>query len=202
MKNSTKTLLYWTFFFLALLMGIYILLSFEYILAAKLTGVIIVLTFIIALKIWTTNSKIKNLKLKKTPLNLNHRYWLKEHCFFYQTLNSTDKIIFEDRIGLLLSKVGVFDTHKEVKADTFLAIMAYCTITFWNQPFWDLGRISTFINNDLQTFLNDTSIECSFSSISKAISNSVLSPMESDQTSQLDELQLVLIHSFKQENKH
>jgi hypothetical protein len=202
MKNSTKTLLYWTFFFLALLIGIYSLLSFEYILAAKLTGVIIVLTFIIALKIWTTNSKIKNLKLKKTPLNLNHRYWLNEHCFFYQTLNSTDKIIFEDRIGLLLSKVGVVDTHKEVKADTFLAIMAYCTITFWNQPFWDLGRISTFINNDLQTFLNDTSIECSFSSISKAISNSVLSPMESDQSSQLDELQLVLIHSFKQENKH
>lgn len=125
---------------------------------------------------------------------------MKEHCFFYKTLNSTDKIIFEDRIGLLLSKVGVVDTHKEVKADTFLAIMAYCTITFWNQPFWDLGRISTFINNDLQTFLNDTSIECSFSSISKAISNSVLSPMESDQSSQLDELQLVLIHSFKQEN--
>lgn len=201
MKNSTKTLLYWIFFFLVLLIGIYILLSVEYILAAKLIGVIVVLTFITALKIWTTNSKNKNLKLKKTPLNLNHRYWLKEHCFFYQTLNSTDKIIFEDRIGLLLSKVGLVDADKEVNSDTFLAIMAYCTITFWNQPFWDLGRISTFINNETQTIANDTSIECSFSAIIKAISNSLLKPIDYDQTSQLDELQLVLIHSFKQEKQ-
>jgi preprotein translocase subunit SecG len=83
MKNTLKTFFYWVILFFTLLIGIYILISYQYIVIAKFTGVLTVIFFISALKIWTTNSKKKNLKLKKTQLNLNHRYWLSKNCPFY-----------------------------------------------------------------------------------------------------------------------
>lgn len=202
MKNTLKTLLYWVLLFFILLIGIYILISFQYIVIAKFTGVLIVVFFISALKIWTTNSKKKNLKLKKTQLNLNHRYWLSKNCPFYYSLNSTDKVVFEDRIGLLLSKIGVIDFDKEVTTEMYLTIMAFCTITNWNFPFWDLGIINYFSNNLDKTILNESRIECSFNSISNSILSSSIKPIDDIQSNPTDEIQAIILEVYKKEFKN
>jgi|688.fasta_scaffold112777_1 hypothetical protein len=202
MKNTLKTLLYWVLLFFILLIGIYILISYQYIVIAKFTGVLIVVFFISALKIWTTNSKKKNLKLKKTQLNLNHRYWLSKNCPFYYSLNSTDKVVFEDRIGLLLSKIGVIDFEKEVSTEMYLSIMAFCTITNWNFPFWDLGTIHYFSNNLDKTILNESRIECSFNSISNSILSSTIKPIDDIQSNPTDEIQAIILEVYKKEFKN
>ncbi len=199
MIGSNRKFLYWLVVFFTLLMSVTILLIYGQLFLAKLIGVSIVIVLIVALRIWTYSSKKKNQQLKLVSINLNHKYWLKENCNFYKHLNISDKIVFENRIGLLLSKVGLVDNDNAISFETYLMVMSYCTICFWDVPFWDLGSINCFKNNSSITILNETSIECSFDSIRSAIKNPGFSPIDRSLVNELDSIQKVLLKEFEKE---
>jgi hypothetical protein len=199
MKNSKLYFSLWLILFLFLLIAIYFLILFEFIATAKIIGIITVVTLIFALRVWTSKSKKKNKRLEKTALNLNHRFWLKEHIYFYKVLNKKDQIIFEDRIGLLLSKVGLIDGEIEIPFSTYLYIMSYCTITFWKLPFWDLGSI-TGIQNESQTSSTYRIINIDFETIINEIIENKCHPTSNSSGSSILKFQTLLLEEYQQQH--
>lgn len=55
-------------------------------------------------------------------MNLNDRFWMKKEFPFYNSMNSSDKKIFEDRVGVFLSKVPVCYSSGELLKDRTLSL--------------------------------------------------------------------------------
>lgn len=126
-----------------LLITIPALLTSDYKVTAKIVGVFVVIILSASLWIWRMQTIRRISRNARIPLNLNDRYWLKEHISFYNTLSKADKKIFEDRIGLFLAEIKITKIGKEVpdKA-TCLYVASSAIITFWGLPYWNYGELS------------------------------------------------------------
>lgn len=126
-----------------LLITIPALLTSEYKMAAKVSGVLVVIILSTSLWIWRMQTIRKIERKAKVPLNLNDRFWMNEHISFYSTLSRGDKKIFEDRIGLFLAEIKITEIGKDVpdKA-TCLYVASSAIITFWGLPYWNYGELS------------------------------------------------------------
>lgn len=142
-----------------LLITIPALLTSDYKVTAKIVGVFVVIILSASLWIWRMQTIRRISRNARIPLNLNDRYWLKEHISFYNTLSKADKKIFEDRIGLFLAEIKITEIGKEVpdKA-TCLYVASSAIITFWGLPYWNYGELSEVLvyPND---FNNENQIE-------------------------------------------
>lgn len=133
----------WLSIFFLLLITVPILIQSDFKVLAKVVGVIVIVTLSIALWYWRTQTIRKMKRLARIRLNLNDRFWLNEHIPFYKLLNNSDKIVFEDRIGLFLAEIKITEIDKEV-ADkaTCLYVASSAIITFWGLPYWNYGDLS------------------------------------------------------------
>jgi len=102
-----KKFFVWVLFFFVLLVSIPLLMFSGYFLIAKLIGVMTVVLLSLALRLWMYKTKKEYNPIERVKINLNDRFWLSKHITFYNQLSSTDKIIFEDRVGIFLSRVPI-----------------------------------------------------------------------------------------------
>jgi MtfA peptidase len=110
---------------------------------AKLIGILVVITFTIAVRRWLFQIKKLKKSLNRIPLNTNDKFWLNDTIAFYRNLIPSDKIIFENRIGLFLSDVKITEIGKEVpEKETCLYVAASAIITFWGLPYWNYGELN------------------------------------------------------------
>jgi hypothetical protein len=136
----------WLIVFLILLLFIPLLISANYNLLAKTLGVFIVILVSIALWKWRMQTVNKIMKASRIKLNLNDRFWLDRHISFYNKLNKSDKIIFEDRLGLFLAEIVITEIGKEVPdKETCFYVASSAIIAYWGLPYWNYGELSEVI---------------------------------------------------------
>ena len=110
---------------------------------AKISGILLVISTTVAIRKWMYLLKKSKNRPEKIQLNINDRYFLKEHVSFYSKLNTVDRKTFEDRIGLFLSDIIVTEIGKEIpEREVCLLVASSAVITFWGLPYWNYGRLS------------------------------------------------------------
>jgi len=136
----------WLIIFFFLLITVPVLLESEYKSTAKLFGILVIVLLSVALWFWRTQT-IRNVKRKaRIRINLNDRFWLNQHILFYKKLSNSDKIVFEDRIGLFLAEINITEVDKEIpEKDTCLYIASSAVIAFWGLPYWNYGELSEIL---------------------------------------------------------
>jgi hypothetical protein len=128
--------IFWITLFSLLLSNIIFLIVIDLILIAKILGVMLVVTLVIALSIWRNQVKNKSNMLPRIPININDRFWLREHILFYRNLNNQDKQIFENRLGLILSNVDISCSNKIERKNDLIRLSCIAVILFWDFPVW------------------------------------------------------------------
>lgn len=109
---------------------------------AKGIGVVTLLITVFAIRRWMYVIR----KRSKVGLNLNDRFWMKEHIPFYATLPKNQKKIFEDRVALFISDIVVTEIGKDVpERETCLYVAASAVIPFLEFPFWNYGRLTEVV---------------------------------------------------------
>lgn len=130
---------------------------------AKGIGVFTLLVTVFAIRRWMYLIR----KRSKVGLNLNDRYWMKEHIPFYASLPKNKKKIFEDRVALFISQIVVTEIGKGVPdRETCLYVAASAVIPFFEFPFWNYGRLTEVVVHpnlvDLDYTKDDTLLMLSF----------------------------------------
>lgn len=132
----------WLIIFLVLLMFIPILIMSNFAFLAKIFGFSVIILISIALFRWRTQSVRKIRKASRIRMTLNDRFWLDRHIDFYHILSKSDKIIFEDRIGLFLAEIKITQIDKEIpEKDVCLYVASSAIIAFWGLPYWNYGEL-------------------------------------------------------------
>lgn len=131
---------------------------------AKGIGVVTLLVTVFAIRRWMYVIR----KRSKVGLNLNDRFWMKEHIPFYAALTKRQKKIFEDRVALFISEIVISEIGKDVsERETCLYVAASAVIPFFEFPFWNYGRLTEVVvypnQIDLDFADNDTVLVLSFS---------------------------------------
>jgi Mlc titration factor MtfA (ptsG expression regulator) len=140
---SKKRFLTWILFFFLMLICIPAFAMNDQMLTAKIFGVTTVVGVSIALRVWRKQTKSLMNKKSRVSINLNDRYWLNENIPFYTKLSKSDKIIFEDRMGLFLSEITVTEVDKEMpEKETCFYVAASAIMAFWGLPYWKYGDLS------------------------------------------------------------
>jgi hypothetical protein len=105
-----------------------------YFLIAKLVGVITVVVLSLALRLWMYKTKKEYNPIERVKINLNDRFWLSKHISFYNQLSNTDKIIFEDRVGIFLSRIPVilYSNRKVTSKEEAMLVASSAIIAYWN----------------------------------------------------------------------
>ena len=138
--------IFWLVIFGVMLMIIPLFLILHLTVLAKITGVVVVVLISIALRIWRLQTLAKRNKVLRIKMTLNERFWLERHVAFYYFLSKSDKIVFEDRIGLFLAEIIITETGKEIpEKSTCLLVASSAIIAFWDLPFWDYGDLREVI---------------------------------------------------------
>ena len=138
--------IFWLVIFGVMLMIIPLFLILHLTVLAKITGVVVVVLISIALRIWRLQTLAKRSKVLRIKMTLNERFWLERHVAFYYFLSKSDKIVFEDRIGLFLAEIIITEKRKEIpEKSTCLLVAASAIIAFWDLPFWDYGDLREVI---------------------------------------------------------
>ena len=136
----------WLIVFLILLLFVPLLISASYNFQAKIIGILIIVLISIALWNWRMQTIRKIIKASRIKLNLNDRFWLDRHIKFYNKLNKSNKIIFEDRIGLFLAEIVISEVGKEVPdKETCFYVASSAIIAYWGLPYWNYGELSEVI---------------------------------------------------------
>ena len=138
--------IFWLVIFGVMLMIIPLFLILHLTVLAKITGVVVVVLISIALRLWRLQTLAKRNKVLRIKMTLNERFWLERHVAFYYFLSKSDKIVFEDRIGLFLAEIIITETGKEIpEKSTCLLVASSAIIAFWDLPFWDYGDLREVI---------------------------------------------------------
>lgn len=136
----------WLIVFLVLLLFVPLLISANYNFLAKILGIVITVLISIALWNWRMQTARKIIKASRIKLNLNDRFWLDRHIKFYSKLNKSDKIVFEDRMGLFLAEIIISEIGKEVPdKETCFYVASSAIIAYWGLPYWNYGELSEVI---------------------------------------------------------
>ncbi len=134
--------IFWLVIFGVMLMVIPLFLILHLTVLAKITGVVVVVLISIALNVWRLQTLAKRNKVLRIKMTLNERFWLERHIAFYYFLSKSDKIVFEDRIGLFLAEIVIIEKGKEIaEKSTCLLVAASAIIAFWDLPYWDYGDL-------------------------------------------------------------
>ncbi|HZH85876.1 MAG TPA: M90 family metallopeptidase [Brumimicrobium sp.] len=140
MKN--KPFLPWILLFFAFLVSIPIILHYKGFTSARIIGVLVVLSVITALWYWRINTRKKSPRNQRIILSVNDKHWMNERIYFYKRLNKSDKIIFEDRVGIFLADVRITEIGKEQpEKATALYVAASAVIAFWGLPYYNYGNL-------------------------------------------------------------
>ncbi len=140
--NTLKRFLPWIVLFFILLICVPFLVQNGNTGAAKLIGFIVVAGVAIALSVWRQQTKKLMEKKARIALNANDRFWLERHIPFYKRLNRSDRIVFEDRIGLFLAEVHVTEVDKPVAdKESCLYVASSAVYAYWGLPFWNYGNL-------------------------------------------------------------
>lgn len=148
--------LFWIVLFSILLSIIPILFLSGYSLTGKFLGIILIVSLSIALWIWRMQTLKQMAYHQRVRLNTNDCFWLKENIPFYRRLNSKDKSVFEDRLGLILANVEITDQNGKIPERTdAISLCALATIFLWDLPLfvfenskWCIGKYS--LDSDLE----------------------------------------------------
>lgn len=133
----------WLIVLFVTLLFIPLLLTSDYKVLAKIIGVTIVVLFSVALWYWRTQTVRQIKKQARIKLNLNDRFWLNEHIPYYKSLSKSNKIIFEDRLGLFLAEIRITEIGKEMpEKETCLYVASSAIIAFWGLPYWNYGELT------------------------------------------------------------
>lgn len=136
----------WLSVLLVILLTIPALLASDFKIIAKLLGVLLILIVCIALWYWKTAVPRNLGKQARIRLNMNDCFWLNQRISFYSNLSKSDKIIFEDRVGLFLAEITITEVGKEIaEKSTCLYVASSAIITFWGLPYWNYGDLSEVI---------------------------------------------------------
>ncbi|MFO0494103.1 MAG: hypothetical protein ACK50Y_01105 [Flavobacteriia bacterium] len=165
-----KKFLFWILLFFFLLVSIPMLMYGGYYLFAKLVGVITVVVLSLSLRLWMYKTKKVYNPIERVKINLNDRFWLSKHISFYSQLSNTDKIIFEDRVGIFLSRIPVvFYSNREVtsKEDAMLvASSAICA--YWNSSEPNTPFTGCVVINDIESSVDFPILSGDFIQIPRA----------------------------------
>jgi hypothetical protein len=133
----------WILLFVLLLGSIPILALNNQLGVAKAVGFLTIIGVSIALSFWRKQSKKLSQKTQRVAINVNDRYWLENHIAFYKRLDKSDRIIFEDRVGLFLSDIIITEIEKKVpEKDTCLYVASSAVIAYWGLPYWNYGDLT------------------------------------------------------------
>ena len=111
----------WILLFFFLLLAIPILLLNGSTVAAKLLGVVTVLVLSFSVRFWLYQTKKAYNPKERIRISLNDRFWMNKEISSYNSMSVADKRIFEDRIGILLSKVPICLSSGELLHDRQIA---------------------------------------------------------------------------------
>ena len=158
-----KSFLPWILLFFVSLGSIPIILHFKGFTSAKIVGVIVVISIITALWAWRINTRKKSPRKAKVALSVNDKHWMREHISFYRKLNKTDKIIFEDRVGIFMADVTISKIGpEELDKETCIYVATSAVIAFWGLPYYNYGNLREVLiypsNFDMDNSLNKRGI--------------------------------------------
>jgi hypothetical protein len=147
---------FWIVLFSLLLSIIPILFLSGYSLTGKILGIILIVSLSIALWIWRIQTLKQMAYHQRIRLNTNDCFWLKENIPFYRRLNSKDKSVFEDRLGLILANVEIMDQNGKIpERIEAVSLCALATILLWDLPLfifenskWCIGEYN--LDSDLE----------------------------------------------------
>jgi Mlc titration factor MtfA (ptsG expression regulator) len=133
----------WIILFLVALGLIPILFNTELSLFAKIAGFIVLLSIIVALRVWGYQTKAKSPRQERVHFNKNDVFWIEKHIPFFRFLNKRDKKIFLDRMGLFIANIKITEVDKETaENETKFYVAASAVIAYWGLPFWNYGALS------------------------------------------------------------
>ena len=112
----------WILLFFLLLIAIPLLLVLGWVVPAKILGVLTVLALSFSVRYWLYRTKKEFDPKERIRINLNDRFWMKKEFIFYNEMSQANKKIFEDRIGIILSKVPMCLSSGELITDRSLAL--------------------------------------------------------------------------------
>ena len=163
---------FWLPFLFLLLVLIPVFILFDVVIFAKISGVFCLISLMLALWHWKKVAKNINNKVSRISLNTNDRFYLEKTFSCYKSLNSSNKIVFENRVGLFLAEISSSDSTFVSQSD-WLNLASVVVILFWDTPYkpfdsyifiWDKnfsnenkkdGYTCIFINKDeLDSILN------------------------------------------------
>lgn len=149
----------WLILFFLLLGSIPVILSYKGVAFAKSLGIVVVIAIIAALWYWRIMTRKKSPRNERVKLTANDRFWLNDHIPFYRNLNSADKKIFEDRIGIFLADITISEIGEEVpEKSTCFYVAASAVIAYWGLPYWNYGDLHEVLvypsNFDVDNALN------------------------------------------------
>ena len=108
--------------FFILLISIPVLIVTGLNLAAKIVGVVLVLTLSISVRYWMYRTKREFNPKERIRININDQFWMRNELSFYADLSPRDKKVFENRMGMVLSKVPICFSSGELLLDRQLAL--------------------------------------------------------------------------------
>lgn len=133
----------WIILFILLLGSIPFLIQNEEVGLAKFVGVLTIVGVTVALMIWRNQTKSMPEKKNRIHLNMNDRFWLEANIPFYKKLKKSDRLIFEDRVGLFLVDIKITETDKEFPTqDTCFYVASSAVIAYWGLPYWNYGDLT------------------------------------------------------------
>jgi MtfA peptidase len=110
---------------------------------AKWTGLIFVCTACVYLWRLRTRSVRRILKAARIRMTKNEQFWLNKKIAFYRELTASDKIVFEDRIGLFLAEIKIKEIGKPMPdKEVCLLVASSAIIAYWGLPYWNYGELS------------------------------------------------------------
>jgi hypothetical protein len=134
MKNSVNYI-FWLFFFLLILGLIPVSLLLNQVFLAKALGILAVVSLSFALWVWKRQLAEKFGANNRIKVNLNDVFWLNQHVPFYTNLSKSDKIVFENRLGLFLGAINFRTTLKDKEGKEALLFLGSSAIqAFWGFP--------------------------------------------------------------------
>ena len=143
---------------------------YGYYLIAKLVGVITVVVLSLALRIWMYRTKKEYNPIERVRINLNDRFWLSKHIPFYNHLSNTDKIIFEDRVSIFLSKIPIifYSTKKVTSKEDAMLVASSAICANWNSSESKTYFKGCVIINDIDSIVDSTILNGDFIEIQLA----------------------------------
>lgn len=151
-----KRFLPWLIPIIALLVAIPVLLVQEATTLAKIAGVVVVVLTTVAIRVWLYNANKQRRSDARVRLTVNDRYFLYEAFPYYKRMAGVEKILLEERAGLLLAEIS-FDhyDHKEVSKEDCLAFSMVLSLVTQDEAYSScLDKIVVFWQED-RTGLGD-----------------------------------------------